>query len=125
MILVWYDPDCDEIWVSGQEQSYARRSLVAGATGGNITVMMKAAVAGDYVVNTPWANVGNCDGVPFPDQGSVLAYLQDEFAKSRPPTSGPRGPGIFTAPGDPDPTFGMVGDLYLDAVTGNLFTKGD
>lgn len=84
MICVWYDPDCDQIWVSGQEQSYARRSLVAGTTNGNITVMMKAAAAGDYVVNTPWANVGNCDGVPFPDQASVLAYLQGEFAKSEP-----------------------------------------
>lgn len=84
MICVWYDPDCDQIWVSGQEQSYARRSLIAGTTNGNITVMMKAAAAGDYVVNTPWANVGNCDGVPFLDQASALAYLQGEFAKSKP-----------------------------------------
>ena len=84
MISIWHDPDCDQIWITDEGRSFAGRSLVAGTTNGNITIALKAAEAGDYVVNTAWTNIAGQAGQGFADQATALAYLQGEFAKGRP-----------------------------------------
>lgn len=81
-ISVWYDPDCDQIWITDEGRSYARRSLVAGSTNGNITIALKNDLD-DLIINTPWASIVDVNGNGFADQATVLAYLQGEFEKRR------------------------------------------
>ena len=79
----------------------------------------------DYLVNDVWENYKRPDGSGFASPDDLMAYLTAEFSKRRPLAPVPRGPGVFVGPGSPDASIGLAGDLYIDAISGDLFSKGD
>lgn len=126
MIAVQYDLDTDQIWITGEERPYPRRSLIATSfPNGTIGIRLKFSDPSDFKVMTSFANLVDGTGNGFATQEAAQAYLDAAFAHSRLNQPGPRAPGIFTGPGSPDLTIGLTGDLYIDAISGDLFSKGD
>lgn len=84
MISVWYDPDCDEIWITDEDRSYARRSLVSfiDPTTGKIGIRLKEWVGADIVM-TAYTNLMDRAGQGFLSAVEAKAYLDGEFAKQR------------------------------------------
>jgi len=84
MIAVWYDPDCDEIWITDEDRSYARRSLVSfiDPTTGKIGIRLKEWVGADIVM-TAHTNLMDRAGQGFLSAVEAKAYLDGEFAKQR------------------------------------------
>lgn len=85
MIAVWYDPDCDEIWITDEDRSYARRSLVSfiDPATGKIGIRLKEWVGADIVM-TAYTNLMDRAGLGFLSAVEAKAYLDGEFAKQRP-----------------------------------------
>ncbi|KQP67592.1 hypothetical protein ASF52_19045 [Methylobacterium sp. Leaf112] len=84
MIAVWYDPDCDEIWITDEDRSYARRSLVSfiDPATGKIGIRLKEWVGADIVM-TAYTNLMDRAGIGFLSAVEAKAYLDGEFAKQR------------------------------------------
>lgn len=84
MIVVWYDPDCDEIWITDEGRSYARRSLVAyiAPDGVRIGIHLKEGTAADIVMAS-YGNLCRKDGSAFGSAAEAKAYLDGEFARQR------------------------------------------
>ena len=84
-IAVWYDPDCDEIWITGEDRSYARRSLVASIDPdtGRVVINPKG-WTGPAIIKTPYTNLTDKAGLGFLSAIEAKAYLDGEFAKAMP-----------------------------------------
>ncbi|MFB0493002.1 hypothetical protein ABIE45_005588 [Methylobacterium sp. OAE515] len=124
MNQAFYDPASGQVWmtVGGQLQPYAPATLVAAIEAGRM-ISVRRIVGGGLLAMADASTFVDCDGTAIGDGPAVVAYLNGEFSREPAVVPGPRGPGIFSGSGDPDAAFGMAGDLYLDAATGNLFTK--
>lgn len=84
MIPVWYDADCDQIWIGGQGQTFARRSLVASMEPGEaIGIRLKASAPTDLLLKTAFGNVTDAAGNAFSSAAATKLYLDGEFAKRR------------------------------------------
>ena len=119
MAAVFFDTNA--LYIEGYRDSFTAGSLAADVT--SIGVGIRVLHGSDYLVNDAWQNYTREDGSGFASADELMAYLQAEFSKRRPLAPVPRGPGIFTAPGGPDASLGLAGDLYIDAISGDLFTK--
>lgn len=113
--------DTNALYIAGYRDSFVAGSLTADVT--PIGVGIRVLHGTDYLVNDAWQNYTREDGSGFVSGADLMAYLTAQFAMRRPLAPVPRGPGIFTAPGSPDARLGLAGDLYIDAVSGDLFTK--
>jgi hypothetical protein len=119
MTAVFFDTNA--LYIEGYRDSFTAGSLTADFT--PIGIGIRVLHGADYLVNDAWANYTRQDGNAFASPDELMAYLTAEFSKRRPLLVAPRGPGIFSGSGDPDAAFGLAGDLYLDAVTGDVFIK--
>lgn len=125
MIPIGFDPVSGTLVIT-DNGVFPAQSLIA-----SITPLMPDHVqindlAGRGVQSVAWAEITSLDGSHVPSSmAGALAYLQSEFAKHSTLPPGPRAPGIFTGPGSPDLAIGLTGDLYIDAISGDLFSKGN
>jgi len=120
MKRVGFDPRCGALTIMGGE-SYFPGALMAEADGDGMIRLQSC--AGRVELYVPWPEIANLAGETFASENDALAYLAVECAKQPARAPGPRGPGIFSGTGDPDAAFGLTGDLYLDALTGDIFIK--
>lgn len=121
MPVVFFDTNA--LYIEGYRDSFTPGSLAADYT--PIGVGVRVLHGTDYLVNDVWQNYTRSGGGTFASPDDLMAYLTAQFAMRPPPAVVPRGPGIFTGPGSPDTALGLTGDLYIDAISGDLFTKGD
>lgn len=119
MTCVFFDTNA--LYIQGYRDSFVAGSLEADFTPFGVGV--RVLHGSDYLVNDAWENYTRQDGSGFTSGDDLMAYLTAQFSMRRPLAPVPRGPGIFTAPGGPDANLGLAGDLYIDAVSGDLFTK--
>lgn len=85
MIAVQYDLDTDQIWITGEERPYPRRSLIATSfPNGTIGIRLKFSDPSDFKVMTSFANLMDAAGNGFATQEAAQAYLDTAFAQRRP-----------------------------------------
>lgn len=85
MIAVQYDVDTDQIWITGEERSYPRRSLMACiAADGRIGLCMKFADPSDFKLMTDYTNLTDGAGNRFASAAAAKAYLDVVTAQRRP-----------------------------------------
>lgn len=85
MIAVQYDADTDQIWITGEERSYPRRSLVACiAEDGRIGLRMKFSDPSDFKLMTDYANLMDGAGNGFASRDDAKSYLDFVIAQRRP-----------------------------------------
>jgi hypothetical protein len=113
--------DTNALYIKGYRDSFTAGSLVADVT--SIGVGVRVLHGTDYLVNDAWQNYTREDESGFASADELMAYLTAEFAKRRPLAPVPRGPGVFVGPGNPTADLGLAGDLYIDAISGDLFSK--
>jgi hypothetical protein len=120
----FYDPSSGQVWmtVGGQLQPYAPNTLVAAIEAGGM-ISVRRVIGGGLLAMADASTFVDCDGSAIGAGPAVVAYLNGEFGRRPTDVPGPRGPGVFSGAGEPDASLGMAGDLYLDAVSGDLFSK--
>jgi hypothetical protein len=121
MPVVFFDTNA--LYIDGYRDSFVAGSLAADYT--PIGVGVRVLHGSDYLVNDAWENYTRQDGSGFASPDDLMTYLTSQFAMGPTAPAGARGPGIFIGSGDPSPSVGMSGDLYLDPISGDLFSKGD
>ena len=121
MTAVWYDEDSDRIWIEGASQSYAPRTLVAVRTDDMVGIRLKERT--DHILWQPFGDITDGAGLGFLSAAEAEAYLAEVFARRPAAAAGPRGPGMLAGEGAPADDTGLKGDLYLDALTGDLYSK--
>lgn len=103
--------DTNALYIEGYRDSFVAGSLTADVT--PIGVGIRVLHGSEYLVNDAWQNYAREDGGGFTSGDDLMEYLTGEFSKRRPLAPVPRGPGIFAAPGSPDASLGLAGDLYV------------
>ncbi|MCJ2019606.1 hypothetical protein MKK84_19570 [Methylobacterium sp. E-065] len=84
MIAVQYDPDTDQIWITGDERSYARRSLIASLEDGDrVGIRLKFSAPDDFKLKTLFSNLMDGNGATFASPADAKAYLDGIFAWRR------------------------------------------
>lgn len=81
-VRVWYDDDCDQIFISGETHSFAPRSLICILNGGGSTLYVQMrGTEGAYIAGGSFADFGNHDGLPFDTPEDAKAYLDGVFSR--------------------------------------------
>lgn len=80
-VRVWYDDECDQIFISGETHSFAPRSLICILSGGGSTLYVQMrGTEGSYIAGGSFADFGNHDGLAFDTPEDAKAYLDGVFS---------------------------------------------
>lgn len=79
MIAVWYDTDCDQVWIAGVAAPYPARTLFAERAGDLVTIRRKGQTMAE--VAAPFDQFTDHAGAGFPGAETALAYLAEVLGR--------------------------------------------